>query len=67
MRWTVDEPQDFELVTRIYEALHPRNPAFTTEDILDLLAARPELLELNKGIGRNEGLARSLAADPPDP
>jgi spore coat polysaccharide biosynthesis protein SpsF len=64
MRWTVDEPQDFELVRRIYEALHPRNPAFTTEDILDLLAAQPELLELNKGIGRNEGLARSLAADP---
>ncbi len=67
MRWTVDEPQDFELVRRIYELLYPRNPAFTTQDILDLLAARPELLELNKGIGRNEGLARSLAADPPDP
>jgi spore coat polysaccharide biosynthesis protein SpsF len=65
MRWTVDEPQDFELVTRIYEALHPRKPAFTTEDILELLAAQPELLELNRGIGRNEGLARSLAADPP--
>lgn len=67
MRWTVDEPQDFELVTRIYEALYPRNAAFTTNDILELLDAQPELLRLNRGIQRNEGLARSLAADPPEP
>jgi len=65
MRWTVDEPQDFELVKRIYEALYPRNRAFTTKDILALLEAQPELLTLNRGIQRNEGLARSLAADPP--
>jgi len=65
MRWTVDEPRDFELVSRIYEALYPRNPAFTTKDILDLLSAEPELLNLNRGIRRNEGLDRSLAADPP--
>jgi len=66
MRWTVDEPQDFELVRRIYEALYPRNPAFTTPDILELLAAQPELLQVNQGIRRNEGLERSLAADPPE-
>jgi spore coat polysaccharide biosynthesis protein SpsF len=66
LRWTVDEPADFELVTRIYEALYPANPAFTTRDILDLLARQPELATLNKGIGRNEGLARSLASDPPE-
>ncbi len=66
MRWTVDEPQDFELVRRIYEALYPQNPAFTTPDILELLAAQPELLQVNQGIRRNEGLERSLAADPPE-
>jgi spore coat polysaccharide biosynthesis protein SpsF len=66
LRWTVDEPEDFELVTQIYEALYPANPAFATQDILDLLARRPELATLNKGIVRNEGLARSLAADPPE-
>jgi spore coat polysaccharide biosynthesis protein SpsF len=66
MRWTVDEPQDFELVRRIYEALYPRNPAFTTRDILELLAAQPQLLHVNQGIRRNEGLERSLAADPPE-
>ncbi|HKB12152.1 MAG TPA: glycosyltransferase family protein [Vicinamibacterales bacterium] len=66
LRWTVDEPADFELVTRIYEALYPTNPAFTTRDILDLLARQPELATLNTGIMRNEGLAKSLAADPPE-
>ena len=66
MRWTVDEPEDFELVRRIVEALYPHNPAFTTRDVLDLLAAQPELLKLNQGIRRNEGLERSLAADPPE-
>ena len=63
LRWTVDEPQDFDLVERIYQALYPDNPAFTTSDILDLLAKRPDLMELNRGIRRNEGLERSLARD----
>ena len=64
MRWTVDEPEDFELVRRVYEALYPVNSAFTTKDVLDLLAAQPELLELNRKFRRNEGLERSLAKDP---
>lgn len=63
LRWTVDEPEDFELIERIYAALYPGNPAFTTADILDLLEREPELLEINRGFQRNEGLARSLARD----
>ncbi len=63
-RWTVDEPEDFELVRRIYEALYPANPAFTTKDILGLLAEQPELSEINRRFRRNEGLERSLAKDP---
>jgi spore coat polysaccharide biosynthesis protein SpsF len=64
LRWTVDEPEDFEMVRRIYEALYPANPAFTTKDILALLAGHPELSELNRKFRRNEGLERSLARDP---
>jgi spore coat polysaccharide biosynthesis protein SpsF len=60
LRWTVDEPRDFELVEQIYRALYPVNPRFGTSDILDLLGARPELATLNTGISRNEGYARSL-------
>ncbi len=64
MRWTVDEPEDFDLVRQIYEALYPANLAFTTKDILALLNAKPELLEVNRKFRRNEGLERSLAKDP---
>jgi spore coat polysaccharide biosynthesis protein SpsF len=60
MRWTVDEPRDYAFVTRVYDALHPANPAFTTADILDLLRRTPELLEINRGIERNEGLRLSI-------
>lgn len=60
MRWTVDEPRDFDFVTRVYEALYPDRPAFTTGDVLELLRERPALLEINQGIERNEGLRRSI-------
>ena len=35
-RWTVDTPDDFAFVERVYEALYSARPAFTTEDILAL-------------------------------
>ena len=63
LRWTVDEPEDFDLVERIYTALYPGKPDFTTADILDLLTRQPELSELNTGIRRNDGLERSLERD----
>ena len=34
LRWTVDTPEDFAFVTRVYAALYPANPAFTSEDVL---------------------------------
>lgn len=63
LRWTVDEPADFELVTAIYRALYPANPAFITADIMAWLAANPAWLTHNTDHRRNEGLAKSLAAD----
>lgn len=60
LRWTVDEPADFELVKHIYEHLYPLNPNFSTNDILSLIEREPELATLNTQHQRNEGLARSL-------
>ncbi len=62
LRWTVDEPEDFDLVSRIYEALYPANPAFGTADILALIAAHPEFASANVRT-RNEGYLASLARD----
>jgi spore coat polysaccharide biosynthesis protein SpsF len=41
-RWTVDLPEDFDFVERVYAALYPVNPAFTSADILALPFARRE-------------------------
>ena len=41
-RWTVDLPEDFDFVERVYAALYPANPAFTSEDILTLPFSRRE-------------------------
>jgi spore coat polysaccharide biosynthesis protein SpsF len=47
-RWTLDYPEDFELIKRIYEELYPTNPHFGLQDILDLLDQKPEIAQINK-------------------
>jgi spore coat polysaccharide biosynthesis protein SpsF len=66
LRWTVDEPQDLVLVKAIYEALYPTKPDFGFADVLALIERRPELAVLNTQSKRNEGLAKSLAAERQD-
>lgn len=63
LRWTVDEREDFNLVTHIYEMLYPDNVEFTTENILCLLEKYPELKTINLQYERNEGMQKSLQAD----
>lgn len=63
MRWTVDEPQDFEFIRQAYEELYGQNQDFSMQDILQLLERRPGLLAINQGIQRNEGLLKSLKED----
>lgn len=63
LRWTVDEPADLAFVTEVYAELYPNNPAFDTAAVLALLERRPELAALNGQFHRNEGYAKSLAAE----
>ena len=63
LRWTVDEPDDFELVRTVYEALYPGNPVFTTEEILAFLERNPALKTWNVRHARNEGYEKSLKED----
>lgn len=46
-RWTVDTPEDFELIRRMIEALYPQNPEFTLADCLALFDAHPEWMAIN--------------------
>jgi spore coat polysaccharide biosynthesis protein SpsF len=50
LRLTVDTPEDFELVSRVFEALYPRKPAFSFGDILALFEQEPSLVEINRDI-----------------
>ena len=63
VRWTVDEPEDLELIRQIYAELYPKKPDFTAEDIGDLMEKCPDLKKINFGIERNEGLTKSLNKD----
>ncbi len=46
-RWTVDTPEDFALVTSVYEDLYPGDPAFTTADILAWQKRHPDRVLIN--------------------
>ncbi|CAF24290.1 cytidylyltransferase domain-containing protein [Candidatus Protochlamydia amoebophila] len=41
-RWTVDTPEDFELIKLILENLYPHCPKFRLNDILHLLSLNPD-------------------------
>lgn len=49
-RWTVDTPEDYELVRRLFEALYPVRPHFTQNDILEVLDAHPDWMAINQHI-----------------
>ena len=62
-RWTVDEPHDYALLQAIYDRLDRPDRVFLTNDILALMDREPGLMEINSGIIRNEGYAKSLNED----
>ena len=64
-RWTVDEPEDFELVSRIYEYFIKQDVKkdFGYRDILEFLNQHPEIQALNAQYARNEGLEKSIKED----
>lgn len=53
-RWTVDTPEDFELIRLILQELHPVNNRFTWLDVLDLLSKHPEWVEINAEVKQKE-------------
>ena len=53
-RWTVDEPEDFEVVAKVFEHFHPRR-GFGWLEVLALRHASPQLFAVNRHLIRNEG------------
>jgi len=63
LRWTVDEPEDFMLVEKIYQDLYNKNTLFLTNEILEYSKNNHKLIELNEKFARNEGLMKSLKSE----
>ncbi|MBR6171960.1 MAG: glycosyltransferase family protein [Eubacterium sp.] len=61
-RWTLDEPEDLELIRAVYKHFAPRTD-FSMEEIYRFLQENPEIRNLNQKYIRNEGLIKSLAED----
>ncbi|MBW4459623.1 MAG: glycosyltransferase family protein [Nodosilinea sp. WJT8-NPBG4] len=49
-RWTVDTPEDFELIERMLEALYPQVPDFTLQDCLNLIDQHPDWPTINSHV-----------------
>ena len=49
-RWTVDTPEDYALVGRLFDHLMPTHPHFTQADVLALLDQHPDWIALNQHI-----------------
>ncbi|MBN1213504.1 MAG: glycosyltransferase family protein [candidate division Zixibacteria bacterium] len=49
-RWTVDTPEDFELIRRMIKELYPVKPAFHMADCLEVLARHPDWIKINQHV-----------------
>ena len=63
MRWTLDEKEDLDLISRIFKKLYPLNKLFGMDDILDLFEENKDLQNINKMHLREEGYRKSLKND----
>jgi glutamate-1-semialdehyde 2,1-aminomutase len=54
-RWTVDEPEDFAVVQKVFEHFHPRRD-FGWLEVLALRHARPDWFEANRHLIRHDGM-----------
>lgn len=55
-RWTLDEPEDFLVIEKIFKNFSPCID-FSWFSILELLKAKPTIFQENKHLVRNEGMA----------
>lgn len=63
-RWTIDEKRDYDFLNAVAVRLAEQGKFGFLNEILELLAADPGLLDINSNIRRNEGLEKSLKENP---
>lgn len=63
LRWTLDEMDDFNLISTIYGQLYDSGKIFLMNDVLAFGEANAKLFRMNQKFLRNEGYKKSLAND----
>jgi spore coat polysaccharide biosynthesis protein SpsF len=53
-RWTVDYPEDFDLVKKIIEGIYPTKVDFDMFDVISYLKSNPELMSINNKITKEQ-------------
>ena len=60
VRLTLDEPEDYQLLSIIFDQLYDEQLPFSTHQVLTLLDKNPHLSKINEHIIRNQGYLESL-------
>lgn len=63
-RWTVDTPEDYQLVQRLFETLYPIMPRFTQADVLQLLDRHPDWVAINQHIRQKPATEAQISKEP---
>ena len=64
-RWTVDTPEDYTLVSRLFDHLMPTRPHFTQADVLALLDRHPDWIALNQHIQQKSATETQIPKENP--
>ena len=64
-RWTVDTPEDYALVSRLFDHLMPIRPNFTQADVLALLEQHPDWIAINQHIQQKPATETQLSKENP--
>lgn len=62
-RWTLDEPEDYDFLKKVFSKLYNKNNIFYTNDILALMEKEPKLMNINSKIVRNYGYLKSISIE----
>ena len=51
LRMTLDYPEDFQFLEKIFDALHKEGEIFSLDEILNFLSQNPEVAQINSNCG----------------
>lgn len=63
LRWTLDNQEDYEFISAIYNQLYIKDTFIKWMDVIRFLGKNEELIKINSHLDRNEGFTKSLKED----